>query len=366
MVLQGAGDDLRGRGRAAIDQHDDGEGFAAVAVGGRVDLVGECPAALRDDSLPLGEQVVADFNGLTEQAAGVAAQVKDQPLEVAEAVDSVVDFFGGGFLKLRKMNVADAGANFVSQVHGGVRNLITNQIKDQRLGLALAQHGRLHMGTFGAFEGFGHLIGSGQAVGILAIDGDQLAVHRVDDVAGMNTGLERGRTLSGKDDIDFAVLRLDGHADAVIVATLLLAHPGVGLGVVEGGVRVKHAQHAGNRSVVDGGVGLVAVNRLGVVLLDQRVDVGEGLEAVAELAFVGRGLGSHLALQNAAHDGADGKKEDHCEEGAAGAGSHRREQPPDCGAAYAGKAPKTAVLGLKYTTGAFDAGRGGFGSRGAG
>jgi len=89
---------------------------------------------------------------LTEQAAGVAAQVKDQPLEVAEAVDSVVDFFGGGFLKLRKMNVADAGANFVSQVHGGVRNLITNQIKDQRLGLALAQHGRLHMGTFGAFE----------------------------------------------------------------------------------------------------------------------------------------------------------------------------------------------------------------------
>ena len=105
-------------------------------------------------------------------------------------------------------------------------------------------------------------------------------------------------------------------------------------------MRVEHAQHAGNRPVVDGGVGLVAVDRLGVVLLHQRVDVGEGLEAVAQLAFVGRGLGPHLALQHAAHDGADGKEENHGEQGAAGAGSHRREEPPDCGAGRTREVPE--------------------------
>jgi hypothetical protein len=87
VVLQGAGDDLRRRGRAAVDQHDDGEGLAAVAVGGGVVLVGVGAPALADDALSLGEQVVADLDCLAEQAAGVAAQVKDQPLQVAEAVD---------------------------------------------------------------------------------------------------------------------------------------------------------------------------------------------------------------------------------------------------------------------------------------
>ena len=68
---------------------------------------------------------------------------------------------------------------------------------------------------------------------------------------------------------------------------LLFAHAGVGLGIVKIGVRIEHPQHAGNGPVVDGDVGLVAVDGLGVVLLHQRVDVGERLQAVAQLAFVG-------------------------------------------------------------------------------
>ena len=72
VILQRAGDDLGGRGGVAIDQHDDGEGLAAVAVGGGVDLVGIGAAALRDDGLALGQQVVADIDCLAQQAAGIA------------------------------------------------------------------------------------------------------------------------------------------------------------------------------------------------------------------------------------------------------------------------------------------------------
>jgi len=41
-------------------------------------------------------------------------------------------------------------------------------------------------------------------------------------------------------------------------------------------------QHAGNSAVIDG---LVGVDRFGVVILDQRVDVGELLEAVFDVGI---------------------------------------------------------------------------------
>ena len=71
-------------------------------------------------------------------------------------------------------------------------------------------------------------------------------------------------------------LRLDGHADAVVAAVLVFAHLGEGLGVVEVGVGIQGVEHARDGAVVDGLVGLVRVELLGVVLLDDGVDVGEG------------------------------------------------------------------------------------------
>jgi hypothetical protein len=182
------------------------------------------------------------------------------------------DLLGGGLLKLGQVNIAHAGANLIGQVDRGVGDLGAHQVEDQRLGLALAQHGGLHVRALGAFERLGHLVRGGQAAGNLTVHRDDLAVHRVDDVAGMDAGPEGGRALGGIDDINLVVLLLDGHAHAVIVAVLLLAHLGVGLGVVEVGVRVEHPQHSRNRPVVDGQVGLVAGDRLGVVLLHQRID----------------------------------------------------------------------------------------------
>ena len=73
--------------------------------------------------------MVADFNRLTEQAAGIAAQIEDQALQVREAVDRLVDFLGRGFLELGEVNVADAGADLVFEVDGGVRDLIADQVE---------------------------------------------------------------------------------------------------------------------------------------------------------------------------------------------------------------------------------------------
>ncbi len=110
---------------------------------------------------------------------------------------------------------------------------------------------------------------------------------------------------------------------------LILAHFGVGLGVIEIGVGVEHAQHARDSAVVDGRIGLVALDGIRVVLLDDGVYVGERLQAVAELALILGRLRADTALQHAADDGAHREEENHCKEGTPSAGSHKFEEPPD-------------------------------------
>ena len=51
VVLKCAGDDLGGRGGAAVDEDDDGVLLSLFAVGGAIDLVREGATALRDDDL---------------------------------------------------------------------------------------------------------------------------------------------------------------------------------------------------------------------------------------------------------------------------------------------------------------------------
>ena len=102
---------------------------------------------------------------------------------------------------------------------------------------------------------------------------------------------------------------------------------------------------------------------LGVVLLHQRVHVGEGLQAVADLALVLRRLRPDLALHHAAHNGADGEEENEGEKCPAGAGSHMREEPPDSNCDWRREGASQGSLGLKYTTGLFDADRRTSGSR---
>ena len=87
-------------------------------------------------------------------------------------------------------------------------------------------------------------------------------------------------------------------------------------------MRIEHPQHPWNGSVVDDRIRLVAVDRLGVVLLHQRVDIGEFLQVVAQLRLIDRRLGADLALQQGAYDRADAEEKNERENSPAGAGSH--------------------------------------------
>jgi hypothetical protein len=73
MVLQRAGDDFRRRGRAAVDQHDDGLAFYQIAR--------PCVEALRffgvaaagRDDLAFVQERIRDRDGLIEQTARIVA-----------------------------------------------------------------------------------------------------------------------------------------------------------------------------------------------------------------------------------------------------------------------------------------------------
>src|SRR3990167_4348798 len=77
VVLQGAGDDFRGRGAAAVDQYHQWHAFAGIGrVGGEAQF-GVGDAALGVDDQALLQEVIGDLHGRLQHAAGIVAQVED-------------------------------------------------------------------------------------------------------------------------------------------------------------------------------------------------------------------------------------------------------------------------------------------------
>jgi hypothetical protein len=76
-------------------------------------------------------------------------------------------------------------------------------------------------------------------------------------------------------------------------------------------VGIENAEHAGDSAVVDGLIGFLANEGVGVVLLDDGVDVGEVVEAIAEGGFVRGRLGAEARAEQSAEEGAEPKKKDH-------------------------------------------------------
>ena len=68
--------------------------------------------------------------------------------------------------------------------------------------------------------------------------------------------------------------------------------------IEERGVRVEHAEHAGNRAVIKGAVG---IDGDGVVLLNEREHAGEILDVVLQIGGVGGCGAERGAVQNAKH-----------------------------------------------------------------
>ena len=82
MILQSAGHNLCRRSRRAVHQHDDGVIMPVVAVPRGVNFFRRRAAVVRNDGLPLLQELVGDRDAFVEQAAGIVAQIEHQAVDV--------------------------------------------------------------------------------------------------------------------------------------------------------------------------------------------------------------------------------------------------------------------------------------------
>ena len=76
IVLQRTGHDFGGRGRAFVDQHDDGLAVREVAAARIVALRVLGLAAAGGNDFAAGEEIVGDRDRLIQQAARIVAQIE--------------------------------------------------------------------------------------------------------------------------------------------------------------------------------------------------------------------------------------------------------------------------------------------------
>ena len=113
MILQRAGDDLRCRGRAAVDQHDERRAVQVVA-GLRIHLeacIGR--ATVGSDDQAVVEKYVRHADRRFEHAARIVAQVEHQPAQLAaarllELGDRGFQVGRRGLAEVRDLHVAEA------------------------------------------------------------------------------------------------------------------------------------------------------------------------------------------------------------------------------------------------------------------
>ena len=101
MILNRAGNDLRRRSREAVHQHDDRIILAAVAVLRDVALLRRGAAVMRNDELSLLQELVGHANAFAQQSAGIAAQIENQSLQIAELIERFGNFMLGGLVEIR-------------------------------------------------------------------------------------------------------------------------------------------------------------------------------------------------------------------------------------------------------------------------
>ena len=126
-----------------------------------------------------------------------------------------------------------------------------------------------------------------------AIRGDDFrGIQRQEQCTGPDSGAIGGAAHKGRNHDDFVVAWSNRHAYAVVLAALLFPQQGVGLGIEETGVRIEGVQHARDGPIIDG---FIRVHRLGVVLLDNVVDLGKRLQAVTNISVaIGQRCGAGL------------------------------------------------------------------------
>src|SRR6266700_801878 len=235
-----------------------------------------------DDDLSFLEELVCYADAFIQQATRIAAQIEHHALEFAELLQGIFYFLFGGFVECADVHVTDAWPDQELEVHTVARDLIPDNVKFKRLVRGLPQNGDMHVRAFGALEHVGHVTHA-QIVGGLAVDGN-------DYVSGAQTGFVGRSAGERSHNNDLVIAWRNLHAHAVILAALLFAHQRVRLGIKEIRVRIEDVKHARDGAVV---YGFVSVDRFGVILLHQAIDLGELTQTVTDVRV--RGAGSNAA-----------------------------------------------------------------------
>src|SRR5579872_427650 len=112
---------------------------------------------MRDDQLSLLEELVGDTDAFAQQAAGIAAQIKDQALEIAEGIERFRDFMLGGLVEAVDVHVTNARLDQEMYVNAVARNLVANQREVHRLLNAFTRNGDVNRRSFGTFQQVGYI-----------------------------------------------------------------------------------------------------------------------------------------------------------------------------------------------------------------
>src|SRR5579864_1069247 len=255
---------------------------------------------VRNNQLAFVQELVGNSNALIQQPARILPQIENQALQftlLIEGIERVLYFLLGGFIETGNVHVSDSGTNHEMQIHAVARNFVANHGEFQRLIGAFAQDRNVYSRALGPFEQIGNV------AGVHVVSG--FAIHRRDNVAGMNARPVRWASREWRDDDDLIVARPDRHSHTVVLAALIFAQQRIRFRIEEIGVRIEHVQHAGNGAVVNR---FIRAYRFGIILLDDVIDLGELLQALTDIGVaVVRGCGVFLGKDHS-QESAKGQK----------------------------------------------------------
>src|ERR1700704_4022757 len=254
LVLQGAGHDLGGRSRAAVDQDDQRLALGEVA-GARVEALGllRVAAAGRYDLAALQEGV-GDRDRLIQQPARIVAQIDDIALELLgrnlrrDVGDRLLEAVGGLLVERRDADVTDVFALDL-RAHRAHPDDVAHDRHLERLVEALAHDLEADLGVDLAAHLFDGLI-EGEAL-------DGFVVEMGDDVAGANARLGGRSLVDRRHDLDQALFLRDLDAQPAELAARLDLPVAEALRVHVARMRIEPVEHP-----VDG-----RLDQLGVVRL---------------------------------------------------------------------------------------------------
>src|SRR5262249_26662116 len=104
VVLHSSRDDFGGRGGVIVHQNEERNGIALVAAYGVIVMLRGGAAVMRNYQLILLEEHIADGDGFVQEAAGIAAHVEHEAVEIGgvEFLESVGDFMIRSFVERRE------------------------------------------------------------------------------------------------------------------------------------------------------------------------------------------------------------------------------------------------------------------------